>query len=338
MDRDERNDGEATGWNGTVIDAHHHFWDLERNYHPWLCDEHLIPRRHGDYRAIRRTYLPGDYRRDWAGLRIVGSVHVEAEWNPSDPLGESAWLESMAESTGIPSVIVAQAWLASPDADEVLAGQARHPRVRGVRDKPVAASRPDRVVTGAPGSMSDPAWQAGYARLETHGLSFDLQAPFWHLREARTLADRFPATSIILDHTGLPNDRSPEGLAAWRDAMRDLAGAPNAAVKISGLGEPHLPPWSVDVHRDVVLETIDIFGVDRCMFASNYPVDRLYAPFHTIMSGFLSITDRFPAAERRLMFRDNAMRWYRIDPASLVGGAGAGDGPPPGAASGDACA
>ena len=177
---------------------------------------------------------------------------------------------------------------------------------------------PNEVVPYAPGSMSDPEWQKGYARLESLGLSFDLQAPFWHLPEARALAERFPGITIILDHCGLPNIRSPEGLAAWRKCMQTLAEAPNTAVKISGLGEPRLPRWSVRTHRDVVLETIDIFGVDRCMFGSNYPVDRLYAPYGRSCGASHAMTNRFSLAERRQMFYDNAIRWYRIDPKSLA--------------------
>lgn len=306
------------GRHDVIIDAHHHFWDLERNYHPWLCDEPLKEGRHGDYRAIRQNYLTDDFRRDWDDLRIVGSVYVEAEWDPRDPVGETAWVASVAAETGFPTVIVAQAWLGRDDVAEVLAAQADCARVRGVREKPAVAAHPNEVVPFAPGSMSDPAWQRGYALLEAHGLSFDLQAPFWHLPEARALAERFPGITIILDHTGLPNLRSPEGLAAWRKCMRTLAEAPNTAVKISGLGEPQLPAWSVRTHRDVVLETIDIFGVDRCMFGSNYPVDRLYAPYGVIMRGFQEMTRRFSLGERRRMFCENAMRWYRIDPQSLV--------------------
>jgi len=306
------------GRHDVIIDAHHHFWDLERNYHPWLCDEPLKEGRHGDYRAIRQNYLPGDFRRDWDDLRVVGSVYVEAEWDPRDPVGETAWVASVAAETGFPTVIVAQAWLGRDDVAEVLAAQADCARVRGVRQKPAVAAHPNEVVPFAPGSMSDPAWQRGYALLEGYGLSFDLQAPFWHLPEARALAERFPGITIILDHAGLPNLRSPEGLTAWRKCMRTLAEAPNTAVKISGLGEPQLPAWSVRTHRDIVLETIDIFGVDRCMFGSNYPVDRLYAPYRTIMRGFQEMTRRFSLGERRLMFCENAMRWYRIDPESLV--------------------
>ncbi len=330
------------GRHDVIIDAHHHFWDLDRNYHPWLCDDPPVEGRHGDYRPIRRSYGPEDFRRDWDGLRVVGSVYVEAEWDPSDPAGETAWAESVAERSGFPTVIVAQAWLGREDAEEVLAAQAAFGRVRGVREKPAVAAHPNDVTPHAPGSMSDPAWQKGYARLESHGLSFDLQAPFWHLPEARALAERFPGITIILDHCGLPNLRTPEGLAAWRKCMRTLAEAPNTAVKISGLGEPRLPRWTVRTHRDVVLETIDVFGVDRCMFGSNYPVDRLYAPYGTIMRGFQEMTSRFSLAERRKMFCENAMRWYRIEPESLAeppsrgaggpmrgraaGGAGAGAG------------
>ena len=306
------------GRHDVLIDAHHHFWDLDRNYHPWLCDDPPVEGRHGDYRAIRRSYLVEDFRRDWDGLRVVGSVYVEAEWDPADPAGETAWAESVADESGFPTVIVAQAWLRRGDVEEVLAEQAAFGRVRGVREKPAVAPHPNQVVPHAPGSMSDPAWQAGYAHLEALGLSFDLQAPFWHLPEARALAERFPGITIILDHCGLPNIRTPEGLAAWRKCMQTLAEAPNTAVKVSGLGEPQLPKWSVRTHRDVVLETIDIFGVERCMFGSNYPVDRLYAPYGTIMRGFQSIASRFSFTERRLMFCENAMRWYRIDPESLA--------------------
>ena len=78
-----------------IVDAHHHFWDLERNPHPWLTEDGKIPFRYGDYASIRRNYLPDDFRADSAAFDIVGSVHVEAEWDPSDPVGETRWLLSL---------------------------------------------------------------------------------------------------------------------------------------------------------------------------------------------------------------------------------------------------
>jgi predicted TIM-barrel fold metal-dependent hydrolase len=294
-----------------IIDAHQHFWDLGRNYLPWLRDEPPIRFRYGDYSALKRNYLPVDYRRDIADFDIVGTVFIETEWDPTDPVGEVRWVEALKEREGLPSVMVAQAWLDRGDAEAVLASHSRSKIVRGIRHKPRAAERPDQVEAGAPGSMGDSTFRRGYALLETYGLSFDLQTPWWHLPEARRLADDFPRTEIILNHTGLPADRSPEGLDGWRTAMRLLAGAPNTALKISGLGQAG-QPWSADANRGVVLDAIDIFGVDRVMFASNFPVDSLVGTFATIFSGFLEITSGMTEEEQSAMFHLNARRFYRI--------------------------
>jgi predicted TIM-barrel fold metal-dependent hydrolase len=188
--------------------------------------------------------------------------------------------------------------------------------VRGIRHKPHAASHPDAVSPGAPGSMGDPAFRRGVALLAPNGLSYDLQAPWWHLEEARALADAFPQTQIILNHTGLPADRSTEGLEGWGAAMRTLAGASNVAVKISGLGQAG-QPWSAEANRAIVLDTIEIFGVERAMFASNFPVDSLVGSFSTIFNGFDAITAGFSEKERAALFRDNARRLYRIPQSAL---------------------
>ena len=296
----------------TIIDAHQHFWDPVANYHPWLRDEPPIPFRYGDYRAIRRPYLPDDYRRDAGAIAIDGSVYVETEWDPRDPIGETRYVESLRARTGLPSVAVAQAWLDRPDAEDLLARQAAFPFVRSVRHKPRANAAPG----GSPGGMADAAWRRGYAALSRNGLRFDLQTPWWHLREAARLATDYPATQVILNHTGLPADRTEGGLAGWSGAMHELAACPNVAVKISGLGQRG-SPWTVDANRDIVLTTIDAFGADRCMFASNFPVDSLCASFPTIFAGFRAMVRDFTAGEQRALFRDNAIRIYGIDHASL---------------------
>jgi predicted TIM-barrel fold metal-dependent hydrolase len=294
-----------------LVDAHQHFWDLALGKHPWLRAEPPPPFRYGDTRALRRSYLPADYRADTARHRVVATVHVEAEWDPADPLGETRWLHALAAREGLPTAVVAQAWLDRADAAEVLAAQAAFPLVRGIRHKPRAAATPGGVVPGAPGSMGDPRWRAGYARLARHGLSFDLQTPWWHLGEAAALARAFPDTLLILNHTGLPADRSAAGLAGWDSAMGALAALPNVAVKISGLGLPG-QPWTAETNREVVLRTIDRFGVDRAMFASNFPVDGLVASFDTIYAGFAAIVADLSPGDRRRLFHDSAVRCYRL--------------------------
>jgi predicted TIM-barrel fold metal-dependent hydrolase len=177
--------------------------------------------------------------------------------------------------------------------------------MRGIRHKPAAAAGPhdDRP---AAASMDDPAWRRGYALLEPNGLSFELQVAWWHLDQAARLARDFPRTQIVLNHTGQPNDRSPEGLAGWRKGMEQLAAEPNTAVKISGLG---LPPSQ---NRTVVRDTISIFGVDRCMFASNFPVDSLVAGLREIFVGFAAAVGDLSEAQRDALFYGNAARHYRL--------------------------
>ncbi|WP_046862609.1 amidohydrolase family protein [Microvirga massiliensis] len=294
-----------------IVDPHQHFWNIEQNYYPWLCDEPLIPFRYGDYSALRRNYLPIDYRTDWDGIEVLKTVHIEAEWDHRDPVGETIWIERLSAQEGLPTACVAQAWLGRGDVGEVLARQSERPLVRGIRQKPRAAASPSEARRGTPGSMDDPAWRRGFALLESHGLSFDLQTPWWHLDAAADLARDFPDTQIIINHTALPSDRSPEGRAGWRRALELCAPFDNVALKISGLGQVGRP-WTVEANGPIVRDAISIFGVGRCMFASNYPVDRLAGSFAEIMQGFAEIVADLPAADQRRLFRENAERLYRL--------------------------
>ena len=294
-----------------IVDAHQHFWDLARNRHPWLVDEPMIPFRYGNYASLRRNYLPTDYLADAAAHRVVATVHVEAEWDPGDPVGETRWLAGLRERTGLPTVAVAQARLDREGVGDILAAQAAFAFVRGIRHKPRAAASPDAAARGAAGSMDDKRWRDGYALLERHGLSFDLQTPWWHLAEAADLARDFPRTTIIINHTALPADRSAKGLAAWRASLALVAREPNVALKISGLGVRG-ETWRHEANAAIVRDAIGILGVERCMFASNFPVDSLVGSFDAIFTGFKAIVADLPFAAQRQLFHDNAMRIYRI--------------------------
>ena len=224
-------------YEGPIVDAHHHFWDPQRNHHPWLSGEHCIPFRYGDYSAIKRRYFPADYLADAGEHPVEETVYVETEWNPRDPIGETAFIHEVAALYGAPNAVVAQAWLDAPDAADVLEAQAAFERVRSVRHKPGGPASPEEV-GGCRTLMSDERWRQGYAELARHGLHFDLQTPWWNLHEAIELARDFPATRIILNHAGLPSDRSTQALAAWHAAMASLAECANVAVKVSGIGLP----------------------------------------------------------------------------------------------------
>ena len=266
-------------------------WDPRAHYYPWLCDPQPIAFRYGDYSAIRRPYLLENYRADSAGWNVERGVYVEAEWDPRDPRGEMGFIAETRKADGFPTVAIGQAWLDREDCAAVLESHAARGFVRGIRHKP------------KPGMMDDAGWREGFRRLAPLGLHFELQAPWHQLGEAARLSRDFPHTLVVLNHTGLPADAE---LADWRKAMAQLAACPNAAVKISGLG-------NVKRKREVVLASIELFGSARAMFASNFPVDSLRASFAQIYSSFEEITRGFGSAERRALFHDNAVRIYRME-------------------------
>lgn len=291
-----------------IIDAHHHFWDLSRNYHPWLCDDEPIPFRYGSYQSLRHNYLPEDYLRHAQRYEVQGSVYVETEWDPQDHEGEMRYVQFLKTTQALPTVAVAHVRLDDPAACEKLAFQKSFDFVRSVRHKPRANARPGE---SAAGGMMDPSWRRGFQALQDMGLRFDLQTPWWHMHEASDLARTFAQTSIIINHAGLPADRSAAGLAAWEAAMRQVSQYPNVSVKISGIGVPG-QAWTEASNRQVVQTLLTLFGVQRCMFASNFPVDSLCGSWDDIWGGFEAIVQDLTPAEQDALFRANANRIYAM--------------------------
>ena len=160
----------------------------------------------------------------------------------------------------------------------------------------------------------DPMWLSNFGRLARHGLSFDLQVFPGQLRQAAELAANHPDTRIILDHAGMPIERAAWGITDWQRGMLELSRQPNVVTKISALGtnDHH---WTEESIRVFVLETIRIFGTERTMFGSNFPVDSLYSTFQRLYAAFDQLTADFTPAERADLFAGTAARAYRIQRA-----------------------
>ena len=294
-----------------VIDPHFHLWDLESNVYPWLMQRPLPVSVAGDVGPIAHSYRLKDYRAESAQWQIIAAVHVDAGFDPADPIAETRWLQGIAEVDHFPQGIVAAAQLDHPAIAEVLAAQASFPNVRGIRHIINWHRDPAKTYVQRADLLTDPLWNAGFAQLRDYSLSFDLQLYPSQMAEAANLAARHPETAIILNHAGMPVDRDADGLAQWRCGMKQLAAQPNVSVKISGLGMVDWH-WTVETLRPFVRETIAIFGIERCMFASNFPVDSLYSDFDTLFDAFDTIVADFTHAERRALFAENARRIYRL--------------------------
>ncbi|MBM85229.1 MAG: amidohydrolase [Rhodospirillaceae bacterium] len=294
-----------------IVDAHHHFWDLERNYYPWLSDHPEVNFFLGDYSALKSNYLPADYRRDANGFEIVATVHVEAEFDRKAQVAETAWLHDLAAAEALPSVVVGHVWLANDNCEEVLHGHMAYPLFRGVRSKPVTSLNPKTMRPGTPGTIQDPKWREGLRLLEKLGLTYDLRVPFWHLREAADAVGPHSNLKVVVNHTGFPWDRSDPGIAAWREGMCAISACPNVHLKLSELGLKDAL-WTVDSNRRVIREAVEIFGIDRCMWASNFPVARLRVEYSEQIEGILEILSDLSSEEIDRIFRQNASAFYRI--------------------------
>lgn len=296
-----------------VVDAHHHLCNLRNSSYPWL-EGPSVARYHGNDRPLRRDYLVSDYLRDTAELealdaQLVGSVHIEN--GAADPLAEANWVHGIIASHAVPSVQVAKVDLTHVAAADQIIQLAAIPSMRGVRD--ILNWHPDPLYTHRDRNdlMASPDWRRGFAELVATGLSFDLQVFPTQLGEAAGLAADFPDTSIVLDHAGMPIDRTDDGLHYWRTGMRRVAERPNTTVKISALGtNDH--SWTRDSIRRIVLETIEVFGPERTMFGSNFPVDGLYSTFGDLYAAFFDITSGCTDQERSQLFGGTARKFYRI--------------------------
>jgi predicted TIM-barrel fold metal-dependent hydrolase len=242
---------------------------------------------------------------------VLKLVHVDANHDPADPVEETRWLQSIADKDGMPNGIVAGADLSADNAEQVLEAHAAFANTRGIRQ---ILNVHDNKLYDYVGRhyMREPQWRKHFGLLKRFGMSFDLQLYPSQMEEATQLAREHADTQFIVNHAGMFVDRnSTHGYRAWREGMRMLAACPNVAVKVSGFAMfDH--DWTIESLRPYVHETIDTFGIDRAMFASNFPVDRLFGTYTALWNAYAHIVGDSSESEKQALFVRNAERIYRI--------------------------
>jgi predicted TIM-barrel fold metal-dependent hydrolase len=292
-----------------VVDPHIHLWDLKTHHYPWLANPQTS--FVGDARDLKHDYLLADLLRDAEDIDVLKLVHVDANHDPADPVEETRWLQSIADKDGMPNGIVAGADLSADNAEQVLEAHAAFANTRGIRQ---ILNVHDNKLYDYVGRhyMREPQWRKHFGLLKRFGMSFDLQLYPSQMEEATQLAREHADTQFIVNHAGMFVDRnSTHGYRAWREGMRMLAACPNVAVKVSGFAMfDH--DWTIESLRPYVHETIDTFGIDRAMFASNFPVDRLFGTYTALWNAYAHIVGDSSESEKQALFVRNAERIYRI--------------------------
>jgi predicted TIM-barrel fold metal-dependent hydrolase len=284
-----------------LVDAHHHLWDLDRHTYPWLADggDPATTDWIGDYAAIRRSYRLTEYVADVAGSGLTKSVYVEASWGGRESFAETSWIQATADEHGFPQAIVAAVDLRAADAEAQIERHAQSPNLRGIR------------MTQMGELVSQADFRRGFAIVAARGLSYDLNIRYEDVRHGLALADAFPDTTILVDNMANPASLDADYFAHWLAAMRQLAEAPNVALKISGLGMAD-HAWTTDRVRPWIRAAIDVFGPHRAMFGSNWPVDSLYGRYADLVASVRrAISDLDPASQQAIL-AGTAERLYRI--------------------------
>lgn len=291
-----------------IVDAHHHIWRLADQ--PWVQGP-TVPRIFGAYDAIKRDYPIEEFVDDLAGTGVVKSVYVQTNWAKERAIEEVEWVQSEANRTGWPHAIVGFVDMQSENAPAVMAAHAKAPLMRGVRQQLHWHEKEQYRFAPTPDLMNTAAFRKNLARLRDHGWLFELQVFASQMADGAALAKAFPDIAFVLAHAGMLEDLSPAGRAAWRDGMRRLADCPNVHTKFSGLGT-FIRRNDAGHIADVVAETLALFGAQRCVWGSNFPVEKIWTDYASIVTAFKAAIAHLPEAARRAVQHDNAVRLYRL--------------------------
>lgn len=278
-----------------IVDAHVHLYDVERLRYGWMKAAPRIDRTHGlaDFEAARGS------------VAVERLVFVEVAVDPGLHLEEAQYIQGLAGSDPRLAAIVAHAPLEKGAAVEAdLEALAALPSTRGVRR--LIQSEPD------PSVVLEPGFLAGLRLLPRFGFSFDLCVKHWQMTYAIELVRRCPEVAFVLDHIGKPDIRN--GLREpWWSQIAELAALPNVVCKISGvITEADHACWTPEEVTPYVARAIEVFGFERCLFGSDWTVSELTHAY----PDWVAILDRIVAgaseAERRALYRDTAIRAYRL--------------------------
>jgi len=268
-----------------MIDSHHHLWDLKAVEYPWL-NAKGVKRFFGDPTPIQRNYLLDEFRLDAQKNGFGSSVHIQV--GAKDGLAEAKWVQSISDANpDWPMVQVIFCDLTSPDLETVLDSYLKLPSVRGVRQIIGRAPEEDNK-TGTNDLLNSEALLRGLRSVGERGLSFDLQLIPGLMEATSKILKDAPKTKVALCHAGSPHDRTTKGLEIYAEQLGYMSSLSNVTCKLSGLGMfDH--GWTTDSIKTIIDICLKQFGENRCMFGSNFPVDKLYSSYETLFESYKEI-------------------------------------------------
>ena len=272
-----------------MIDSHQHFWQVGRFDYPWMSK---------DLGVLYRDYLPDDLAPILQQNGVRKTILVQA----SNSVAESRWLLDLADGNSFIAGVVGWVDLMSVEIDAQLDELCAHPKFKGVRHLVESEPHDDWLV--------QPAVLAGLRNLSARGLSYDLLVHTRHLQYVPPVAERCPDLALVIDHMAKPPIARNE-IKEWSQALKPVACYSNVHCKLSGLvTEANWSSWQTNDLRPYVEYALELFGPDRMMFGSDYPVCLLAAPYDRVLESFQELLGD---DDRDKIFCKNAARFYRLN-------------------------
>ena len=279
-----------------LIDTHLHIWDPGAFDIPWLD---------GSLPVLERVFTMKDYADATTRFPPTKSIYIEVDVAPSDRLAEfDGVIELLSEESNPLCAAIVAADPAGPDLDDWIT---RAQEVQGVPGFRMVLHQDDKP----PGACLDPRFIEGVRRIGEAGMHFELCMRMEELGDAVQLADAAHRTPLVLNHCGNPR-LDGRDLAGWREEVGRLAERENVVCKVSGLLENADPDWSLDQIRTVIEHVRAVFGRERILFGSNWPVCNLRGGYGRWQEVLEDVTDSWTEEERAALFFENAVRFYKL--------------------------
>ena len=276
-----------------IIDSHQHFWNPARGDYDWMPKDNAI---------LNRVYRPGDLVGTLVHQQIDGTVLVQA----AATVAETEYMLGLADASDFIKGVVGWVDFENPAHLAVLTRLKGHPTFKGVR--PMIQDIPDDTW------MLRPDVQWGYAALVDLDLTFDALGFPRHLANFLTLLKRYPKLRTVIDHCMKPQirDHSAANFAFWAEGMSKLAGETGACVKFSALITEAEADWSVEMLQPYVEHILKVFGPERVMWGSDWPVCRLRAEYVDWMEAARRLTAHLPLADQKRIWGGTAEEFYAL--------------------------
>lgn len=300
-------------YSGKITDPHQHLWDYKFKYsHGWLqMKSHPWT---GDWTMLSKSYLIKDYLEDIKNQNVTKSVHVEAEWNNEPgPWGETSWLKEINKEYNFPNSIVGHVNLEKDNTEHVINQHLEASNLFvGIRHNQFNHDKDKDFIFSDKNLMKSEKWLNNFKLLNKYNLSFDLGCFYNQLLDGSNLARENPDTIIILNHVGQPIKRDAEEFERWKTGIKNISKNDNVNCKLSGVTMTD-HEWTVDSISEIFDYVIECFGIERCIVASNFPVDKLFGSFDDIYNAYKKVLEKYSEEENEKLFSSNANRIYKIN-------------------------